>query len=129
MSSVGLRESERALLAGAGIEAGSLAWLVRSGSLTDVGLWTGRRRVRVGWAGWNLVLFAPGRRPYLETVRPAEARGSFYNHVTGEVVLGPCQPRVRTLAMRPEDGCRLLDVLGVEYGKQVPRGAQAGAGA
>jgi hypothetical protein len=123
-----LREQHRALLAANGVEVESLRFLVRTGALTDVGQWTGMRRVWLACEDRRILLFAAGKRPYFEAIPFADARDSRYNHVKGAIALGPCEPRVRNLEISPDMGCRFLDVLGIEYGRVLPSGAQAASG-
>jgi hypothetical protein len=123
-----LREKHLALLAANGVKAESLRFIARTGASTDVGLWTGGRRVWLACDEARIYLFAAGRRPYFEAIPFAEAGETRYNHIIGQIALGPCQPRVRSLELPPDAGCRFLDVLGIEYGKVVPPGAQGAPG-
>ncbi len=69
---------------------------------------------KAGRRDGELVLFAAGKRPFVERVPLAELGESFYNHVTGEVALAPAEgARVRTLRMSPVDGRALLKELGI----------------
>lgn len=117
-----LSEPHRALLAANGVKAESLRFILRTGTSTDVGLWTGGRRVWLACDGGRILLFAAGRRPYFEAIRFADAMDTRYNHLTGCIALGPCEPRVRNLKAPPDMGCRFLDVLGIEYGRVMPAG-------
>jgi hypothetical protein len=82
---------------------------VPSGTAADVGSWLGRRRVVVCALKGALVLAAHGPRPYAERVPYAALRESQYNHVTGELVLGPApDARVRRLRVSPLDGYQVL---------------------
>jgi hypothetical protein len=80
-----------------------------SRTAVDVGSWLGRRRVAVYALGDGLVLAAWGPRPYVERVPYEALRESLYNHVTGELVLGPApETCVRRLRMSPLDGYQVL---------------------
>jgi hypothetical protein len=118
-----LREPHRALLAGNGVKVESLRFLIQTGASIDVGQWTGGRSVWLACEDQRILLFAVGKAPYFETIPFAEARDTRYNHIKGEIALGPCESRVRNLEMSPDMGCRFLDVLGIEYGRVLPSGA------
>jgi hypothetical protein len=82
---------------------------VRSRTAVDVGSWLGGRRVVVCALKGALVLAAHGPRPYAERAPYAALRESQYNHVTGELVLGPApDAAVRRLRMAPLDGYQVL---------------------
>jgi len=56
-----------------------------------------------------LLLMARGRRPLIENVPFDQLRDSLYNHVMGEVVLGPAQGvKVTRLRMSPLEARKLL---------------------
>jgi hypothetical protein len=61
----------------------------RTDTKVDVGYWLGKRRLWACVAEQELLLFARGRRPYIERIPLGELRESRYNHVTGELVLAP----------------------------------------
>jgi hypothetical protein len=123
-----LREQHRALLAANGVQVESLRFVSRTGTSTDVGLWTGGRCVWLACDDRRIFLFAAGRMPYFEVIPFADAGETRYNHITGHIALGPCRPRVCNLEMPPDMGCRFLDVMGIEYGKVVPPGARGAPG-
>lgn len=128
LDTAALREPQRALLSANGVKVESLRFLTRTGTVTDVGLWTGGRRVWVACEKDRILLFATGKCCYFEAIPFAEARDTRYNHIRGEIALGPCEPRVRSLEVPPDVGCRFLDVLGIEYGRVLPAEAQVAPG-
>ena len=86
--------------------------LVRTGTRVDVGQWLRRGRVWAAALAGEMVLFAPGRRPYCERVPFSHLGESVYNPVTGELVLAPAQGvSARSLRMPPLDGYRFLSLL------------------
>ena len=83
--------------------------LLKTGSRVDVGTWFFKRRVWVCLLGKELVLFASGKRPYIERVPFERLHSSRYNHVTGEVMLAPIEGlRVARLKTPPLEGLQLL---------------------
>ncbi len=75
----------------------------------DVGSWICKRRVWVYVLDGYLLLMARGRRPLIENVPFDQLRDSLYNHVMGEVVLGPAQGvKVTRLRMSPLEARKLL---------------------
>lgn len=81
----------------------------RTRSRIDVGSWMGRARVWAFAFGDELVLLAPGRRPYTERIPLTGLSETIYNHVMGELALSPA-PGATTRALRvcPVDGYQLL---------------------
>ena len=90
--------------------------LVPTWTRMDVGRWFRPARLWVALGGGELVLFAPGPRPFCERLPLESLRGSLYNPVTGELVLrrghepAPGK-RVPGLRMPPLDGRRLLELI------------------
>jgi hypothetical protein len=105
------RRSERkwnAVQAQAGIPAGGHA--VQTWTRVDTGGWGLNPRLRAAVRGRELVLFAPGKRPFVESVPFAALGESRYNHVTGELVLAPApEAQVRRLKVPPVEGRELLE--------------------
>jgi hypothetical protein len=117
-----------ATLAGADIEGGEFtpeerSWqqqscrgrepsvVVRTRTGVDVGHWLGKSPVCAAVTDGELVLFAPGKRPYAErlTIRDG-LRDSEYNHITGELMLAPGDSlRVRRLKLSPVAGRMLWE--------------------
>ena len=56
-----------------------------------MGYWLGKRRVWACVLEEEVLLFARGRRRYVERIPLQQLRGSRYNHVTGELVLAPIE--------------------------------------
>ena len=84
-------------------------FLVKTRTRVDVGHWLRDGRLWAAALIDGLELFAPGRRPYRESVPFAQLRGSVYNPVTGELALVPAHGvRVRGLKMPPLDGYQML---------------------
>lgn len=76
----------------------------------DTGGWGLNPRLRVTALNKELVLYAAGKRPFIER-QPFQLLGeSHYNHVTGELMLAPGgDARVRRLRLPPIEGQELLD--------------------
>jgi hypothetical protein len=99
-------------LAGDDVGPGDAAFAVTTGTRVDVGRWFRRERVRVRVLEDQVLLLAPGTRPYVQSVPFGALRESRYNHVTGEVVLAPAEDvKVGTLRMSPLDASRFLALL------------------
>jgi hypothetical protein len=82
---------------------------VRTGTTVDVGAWFRQRRVVGVWLDDEMVMIAPGRRPYVERVPFKLLGASTYNHLVGELVLAPASGvRVRQLKMSPQEAGRAL---------------------
>ena len=95
----------------------ALFFLARSDTRVDVGHWFSRGALWVAAADDGLLLFAHGRRPYLEKIPFRFLGQSLYNHVTGEVVLSPAlEARTQTLRFPPVEGYQLLAQI---YGGQI----------
>ncbi len=87
-----------------------MAALVRSATTVDVGEWFGRGRVVGVCFGDEWVMFAAGRRPFIERVPTRILKASAYNPLTGELVLAPAQEvKVRQLKMSPLEAGRVLN--------------------
>ncbi|MFZ4394097.1 MAG: hypothetical protein ACOYOU_00565 [Kiritimatiellia bacterium] len=87
----------------------SFAIFTRTGTSVDTGRWFLRGRVSVGVLGDELLLLAPGRRPFVVRAKRPEVSDSLYNAVTGELVLAPAVglPQ-RTVRVSPVDGYAIL---------------------
>jgi hypothetical protein len=60
----------------------------------------------------EVIVFAVGRRRYLERMPIAACGGSFYNHATGELVLAPAESlRFRQLRMKPSEALHIISLL------------------
>lgn len=112
----GLDRYERGLLEE--IRGGApLFFLARMDMRVDVGHWFSRGVLWVAASADGLLLFAHGRRPYMEKIPFRFLGKSLYNHVTGEVVLSPAlEARTQTLRLPPLEGYQLLAQI---YGGQV----------
>ena len=100
------------------------AVLARTRSRVDVGQWFRQTRVWAACLPSELVLLAPGRRPFVERIPYDQLKGSLYNHITGELELAPAEKaRLRRLRVSPLDGCRMLRMM-VREDKEQPKGAE-----
>ena len=82
----------------------------------DTGGWGRNPRLTVAVAEGELVLSAPGKRPFLERLSFAGLRGSRYNHVTGELILAPAPAaRVSQLRLPPLEAAAVLTAI---HGKE-----------
>jgi hypothetical protein len=106
----GLTPSEQTLLRQA-CDGSEPSLAVRSRTRVDVGHWLGGGAVCAAVAGNELVLFAPGKRPYAERVSiPDALADSEYNHITAQLVLAPAEGvRVRRLRLSPVTGRTLWE--------------------
>ncbi|NQU20439.1 MAG: hypothetical protein HQ567_04085 [Candidatus Nealsonbacteria bacterium] len=83
--------------------------LLKSRTKIDVGAWFFKRRVWTCLTHREMLLFATGKRPYLERIPLQQLHGSQYNHVTGQLVLAPVEStRTGGLKLSPLEG---LDIL------------------
>lgn len=83
-----------------------------TGTRTDVGRWFGKGRVCLCLTDMELLLFAVGKRSYVERIPVHGLSESRYNHVTGELVLAPAEgARVTRLKMPPLDSLGLLELV------------------
>lgn len=88
--------------------------LIRSGSRVDVGEWFGGGRLWLAAGPGVLALVAAGRRPFAERRGVDEIGGSFYNGITGELVIAPATGRPwRRVRLAPVEAHRVLEALGV----------------
>ena len=83
--------------------------LLRSGTKIDVGSWFGKRSVWTCVSDREMVLFATGKRPYVERIPLRKLHHSQYNHVTGQLVLAPVEStRAGGLKLSPLRGLEIL---------------------
>ena len=83
--------------------------LLKSGTKIDVGAWFFKRRVWTCLTDREMLLFAAGKRPYLERIPLEQLGQSEYNHVTGQLVLAPVQSqRVGGLKLPPLAALQVL---------------------
>ncbi len=81
----------------------------RTRTKVDVGHWTGKRRLWCCLLAEEMLLFAKGRRTFVERMPRNELRESQYNYVTGEIVLAPIEnTQVQTLNVEPLDALEIL---------------------
>ena len=84
-------------------------YVQKTDTKVDVGYWLGKRRVWVCVLEKEMLLFARGRRPYVERIPLGQLGGSGYNHVTGEVLLAPIETAtVKALRVTPLAGLQIL---------------------
>jgi hypothetical protein len=99
---------EGRLLAGAAA-AETPSWMFRTRTTVDVGSWLRKRRIWACLMSRDLVLVASGKRPFTEVVPLRQLGESRYNHVTGELLLGPADGvRNVRLRMPPFEGYEVL---------------------
>jgi len=102
-------------LAGGDGEIEHVSRVFRTGTRVDVGSWFGRRKVLACMLESSVVLVARGPRPHVERVSFEALQKSLYNHVTGEVVLGPAGGvKATRLRLSPLDAVAFLKCIGVE---------------
>ena len=86
--------------------------LLRTDTKVDVGYWTGGRRVWSCLLDDELLLFALGRRSFVERISFEDLGESQYNHVTGEIVLAPIEiTKVQTLRVPPLAALEMLTII------------------
>ena len=86
----------------------------------DVGSWLGRRAVWLCVMADRISLLAPGPLPVVCEAPFTELRESFYNHITGELVLRPASSLpVTHVRLRPYDAKDLLQRMGIEESDHV----------
>ncbi len=91
--------------------------LIRTGTTVDVGQWVRRGRVCGMWLDGAWVMFAAGKRAFVETVDASCLGGSLYNHMVGALVLAPAPGvQVRALKMTPLEAGRVLRRFGAVKG-------------
>lgn len=82
---------------------------LRTGSGVDVGHWLGNGVVWLAVTASEVVLFAAGRKPYVERIPFDLLRTSLYNHVMGALVLSPApEVRLRNVRLTPAEGYQVL---------------------
>jgi len=78
----------------------------------DTGRWWRSSPLWLAVTPTEVVVFAVGRRRYLDRIPVAGCGSSFYNHATGELVLAPAESlRFRQLRMKPSAALRILSLL------------------
>lgn len=83
--------------------------LLKSDSVTDTGGWIFKGRVWAAATATDLILLADGRKPFLQKSPFTHLGESLYNHVTGELILAPCQGwKMDRIMLPPLDGYQLL---------------------
>jgi hypothetical protein len=92
------------------LQARPVLFFVTSGARVDTGGWGWQERLSLALVGAEeLLLLAPGRHPYVRWLRRQDVTRSFYNAVTGELVLAPAEGvHSHTLRMSPMDGYTVL---------------------
>jgi hypothetical protein len=86
--------------------------LLLTGTLVDTGRWWRKSPLWLSVFPGEVVLFAVGRRRYLERIPLAECRASSYNHASGQLVLAPAETlRFRHLRLKPSQALRFLSFL------------------
>jgi len=91
------------------IDEKAVLHVLKTDTKVDVGSWLFKRRVWICLLEMEILLFATGRRPYLERIPLAQLQRSTYNHVTGEVVLSPFESaQVQGLKVMPLCGLQIL---------------------
>ena len=101
------RARRRLLEAIVGDEA--VYYVRRTRTKVDVGAWFRKGRVCICLLASEAVIFAKGRRPYVERIPLLRLRESQYNHVTGELMLAPdVAPQISGLKIPPLEGLQIL---------------------
>jgi hypothetical protein len=78
----------------------------------DTGRWWRTSPLWLAVMQGEIIVFAVGRRRYLERIPVAGCDASFYNHATGELVFSPAESlRFRQLRMKPSEALRILPLL------------------
>jgi len=81
----------------------------RTRTKVDVGAWLRKGRVCICLMAGEAVIFAKGKRPYVERTPLTRLRQSRYNHVTGELMLAPdAAPEISGLKIPPLEGLQIL---------------------
>jgi len=81
----------------------------RTDTHLDTGAWLSKGKVCAATTEDSLLLFASGKRSYMENVPFDRLRRSLYNHVTGELVLAPARStKVQQLKLAPLDAYQVL---------------------
>lgn len=104
---IGPETRMRRMLALAGVPA--VEWLAPTGTRVDVGHWLSTGQLWVAGAPGEVILAADGDRPYVERAPKEYFGNSFYNALTGEVVLLPAEGvRQRRIRLAPVEGWELV---------------------
>lgn len=114
-----LRLPSHAELLDATIEPAARVRVLPTRTRVDVGSWLGRRAVWLCVMADRISLLAPGPLPVVCEAPFSELGESFYNHITGELVLRPAQLPVTRVRLRPYDAKDLLQRLGIEESDHV----------
>jgi|GEM_PF-4105200 len=85
------RPEHEQLFHGVGCAPRDVRFSFRTGTWTDVGSWFGKRPVHLAVTGTRLLVWAMGPRPYCQAVRFSQVAGSFYNPMTGQLILAPVE--------------------------------------
>jgi len=97
--------------------------LLKSGTKIDVGSWFGKRRVWTCLTDREMLLFAAGRRPYVERIPLGQLHQSRYNHVTGQLVLAPWSADLPApVESTRTGGLKLSPLKGLEILSHIRRG-------
>ena len=81
----------------------------RTRTKIDVGAWFRKGRVCLCLLAGEAVIFARGKRPFVERISLERLRESRYNHVTGEMDLAPAAgAEVTGLRVTPLEGLQIL---------------------
>jgi hypothetical protein len=84
-------------------------FLSKSDTTVDVGHWLNEGIAWVAATENEVVLFAAGRRPFIEEIPFTRLYKSLYNHITGEVVFSPAEAESMTrIRLSPAHGFQLL---------------------
>ncbi|MDA0838593.1 MAG: hypothetical protein O3B01_10535 [Planctomycetota bacterium] len=84
-------------------------FLSKSDTTVDVGHWLSEGIVWAAATKNEVVLFAAGRRPFIEEIPFSHLYKSLYNHITGEVVFAPAEAESMTrIRLSPVHGFQLL---------------------
>lgn len=99
-----------------------LELLLRSRTRADTGGWLRRSPVWLGVTDRQIVLFAAARRQYVEQMPLADARDSWYCHVTGQLVIEPADRLTfGRVNLPPTDALDVLERIAAS--KQTGKGA------
>ena len=87
-------------------------FLMRTDTRIDAGRWWRGSPLWLCVMPGDVVVFAVGRRRYLERIPITGCGAGFYNHATGELVLAPAEAlRFRQFRMKPSAALRILSLL------------------
>lgn len=82
-------------------------WAAATATTIDTGAWLVPGRLHVIVGPRQVVVAAPGPRPFVRVLPTAEAAGAVYNHVTGELVF-PAATGIPGLGLHPLSARELL---------------------